>query len=88
MRSRLNLDLSEKDVAKMLSEFWRKYLAIDKKAEALKILGIQNKDPITRTVINNRYKKLANIHHPDRGGCKKEFIKIKQATEELKVLFD
>lgn len=45
------------------------------------ILKIPNNS--TEKVIKTAYRKLVKIHHPDKGGDKKHFIKIQKAYEEL-----
>lgn len=49
--------------------------------ECFKILNIDNNASIDE--INKAYKKLALIHHPDKGGELEKFNKIKQAYEYL-----
>ncbi len=44
----------------------------------LGVTVLANKDEIKKA-----YHKLAMIHHPDRGGNEKEFLKIKEAYEAL-----
>jgi len=83
-----NLALSDEKVSEMLNDFWQKYLAIDKKAQAIRILGLDNSPTINKKIIKKRYNELASKHHPDKGGNQQEFIKIKQANETLKKLFN
>lgn len=49
--------------------------------ECFKILNIDNNASIND--INKAYKKMALIHHPDKGGELEKFNKIKQAYEFL-----
>jgi len=86
--ARENLNLSEKEVAEMLSLFWQKYLAIDQKAEALRCFDLTDSTRINKRIIKKRYAKLAKLHHPDHGGDSDEFIKIKKSAEVLLSLFD
>lgn len=44
------------------------------------VLGV--KSDATKTDITNAYKSLAKIHHPDNGGDKEQFIKLRTAYEE------
>jgi len=78
-----NLNLSDDEVTGMLTQFWEKYLAIDKKADALKILGLNDISNLSKNEINQRYKKLANQYHPDKGGDNEKFTRIKDAKEQL-----
>ncbi len=83
-----NIHLSEVEISKMQRQFWEKYLAIDKKAEALKILQLTNISPVTHKVLKSRFNELARKHHPDRGGDEQMFIMIKQAYEDLKLVIN
>lgn len=51
-------------------------------SQHLKVLGLP---AYTSNIdeIKTAYRKLAGIHHPDRGGNPKEFIKVRQAYESL-----
>jgi len=82
-----NLNLSDEEVSEMLTGFWQKYLAIDKKAEALQLLGLENTSNLNKKIIKSRYNQLAKKYHPDKGGDEQMFIKIKQAADTLKKLF-
>jgi hypothetical protein len=85
------LDLSqlvktnEQDVDQLLQSFWKNYLAGDQKKEALTALEISGE--CNATIIKQQYRKLVNIHHPDKGGEKNMFIKIQQAKETLLLLY-
>ncbi|MDH5433541.1 MAG: DnaJ domain-containing protein [Gammaproteobacteria bacterium] len=82
-----NLYLSDEEIENMQKKFWQKYLALDKKAEAIKILKLESVEDLNLKIIKKQFNKLANIHHPDRGGNEKDFHLIKQAYEDLKCLF-
>ena len=82
-----NLNLPDKEVEEMLALFWKKYLAIDKKADAIKCLGLQDYKDINRSQIKKRYNQLASKHHPDKGGNPAKFMKINEAYEQLKHCF-
>jgi len=69
------------DVTELLNSFWECYLAIDKKAEALIKLGLD--EDVGWDNIQRSYRRLAAQHHPDRGGDQKEFIAIREAYEVL-----
>ncbi len=83
---RTNLFLSEDEVQKMQQAFWQKYLAIEKKAESIKILQLTDVNPLHWPVVKKQFQKLAQKHHPDKGGCPKKFADIRQAYNELKQL--
>lgn len=70
---------NDETVTKLLDSFWTRYFNQDKYTEALKVLGIQEAED--KQTVKNRYRKLASIHHPDKGGCKKRFNEIKEAYD-------
>lgn len=73
---------NKQDVEKLLSSFWKLYISVDKQLEALTILGLEGK--AKSEAINQRYRELAALHHPDKGGDSATFIRIRQAYEILK----
>lgn len=78
-------DTSQQNVNDLLNGFWEKFSAVDKKLEALKILGLEadvNKDQLVQA-----YRRLAAKHHPDKGGNDEDFIKLREAYEILKFCF-
>lgn len=81
-----NLELSEQEVMEMQKQFWQKYLALDKKREALEILDLVDEDVINLDKVKKQYKKLAQQHHPDKGGNEALFLKINEAFEQLKLI--
>lgn len=80
-----NLQLSDQEVALMLSQFWEKYLALDKKSAAIRRLGLQDNKKLDLISIKSAYNKLAHSYHPDKGGDQAEFLEIQRAYEILKV---
>lgn len=77
---------TEKDVSELLNGFWERYLAIDKKAEALITLGLEGE--VAWNGIQQQYRRLAAQHHPDRGGDQDNFIAIREAYEILNRCFN
>lgn len=73
---------SADDVESLLSDFWLSFNKFDQHPQALSVLGLKGGEP--RSVIEKRYRQLASQHHPDKGGCGEEFIKIREAYEILK----
>lgn len=76
---------SQQDVNNLLSGFWKKYFAVEKKAEALTTLGIDSDVSLDQITLS--YRKLAAQHHPDKGGSHERFIEIREAYEILKCCF-
>jgi hypothetical protein len=73
-----NLELSTEDnVNELLNSFWEMYLKYDKRADALSVLEL--KDPVTDKEIVVRYRQLASVHHPDKGGDHEEIQAINEA---------
>lgn len=71
----------ETDVRKMLDTFWHKLLRGDERSSALQCLGCSaDADLMT---IRRAYRRLAQQHHPDRGGDETAFIAIRRAYEKL-----
>ena len=81
-----NLKLSDQEIIQMMQSFWQKYMALDKKSEAIKTLSLENEADLTRRKLKKRYNQLAKLHHPDKGGDEVVFVEIKQAYDELKLL--
>lgn len=75
------LDTDRSDVDNMVRDFWKLYTKVDKKEEALTLLEIQ--EPFTIDKVKKRFRELARIHHPDRGGDPRMFCKIVEAVDLL-----
>lgn len=74
-------DTQESDITDMLKSFWKKYLAQDQKHEALQALDLPaDADPI---MIKKQYRRLAQQHHPDKGGNAELFNKVREAKSIL-----
>ncbi len=76
-------DTDEAAVIGLLNNFWQRYISIDKKESALEILEL--KPDAEHEEIVASYRRLAAKHHPDKGGEKEIFIKVRQAYEVLKI---
>jgi DnaJ-domain-containing protein 1 len=76
---------SKQDVSNLLSEFWEKYFSVDKKTEALSVLGLG--PDVTIVQVKQAYRRLAAKHHPDKGGEHKDFMEIREAYEVLRFCF-
>lgn len=84
---RENLNLTDDQVSNMLNDFWQKYLAIDEKASAIKLMGLEKNKELDLSVIKKRYNQLALQYHPDKGGKERHFIELKFAYNHLKRLY-
>ena len=52
-----------------------------KKSSSHEILQIE--PPVSQEDIKKAYHKLCLVHHPDKGGCSDQFIKINNAYQDL-----
>lgn len=81
-----NLHLSDEAIQTMQRQFWQKYLALENKSKAIKILQLDGVSPLNRAVLKKQFNQLAKKYHPDKGGDSERFVDIKQAYEELKLI--
>lgn len=72
---------SADDVGDLLARFWIRMHAGERRAEALRVLGL--KDPVDQNAIKRAYRRLAMQHHPDRGGDKARLQELNQAMAWL-----
>ncbi len=74
-------ETQEDEINDLLKSFWQKYLAQDHKSEALQTLKLPvNADA---KMIKAQFLRLAQQHHPDKGGSAEMFAKIRQAKKVL-----
>jgi hypothetical protein len=71
----------EQDVEHMLGHFWQHYLAPDKQADAYRTLQLE--PGVKWPVIQEAYRRMASLRHPDRGGDAAEFMLVREAYEVL-----
>ncbi len=73
---------TDQNIKDMLNSFWKKLLDPEETASAFHVLEL----PVasSQEEIKKSYRKLAAIHHPDKGGDKEVFIRIQSAFERLK----
>ena len=77
-----NLENTDKKaVEELLESFWKIYINSDNRTAALEILELEER--ACGEIITRRYRELATIHHPDKGGDPATFIRIRQAYETL-----
>ncbi len=73
-----NLDgMDAEQVEALLSDFWRRLARPDRRRHALGVLGLD--DPVDREAIRKQYRRLAQRHHPDRGGDTATFQRLQEA---------
>ncbi|MCV2403949.1 DnaJ domain-containing protein [Marinomonas sp. C2222] len=72
------------EVSRLIDSFYKALHVNDHKESALKTLQLSSANP-SQTDIKKQYRKLAQLHHPDRGGDQATFINLRQAYETLKM---
>jgi len=75
-------DTSAGDLERMLGQFWARYFANRRRADALGVMGLS--DPVDAETVTRCYRRLAMRHHPDRGGDKERFQAIQEAMDILR----
>lgn len=77
-------DTTEQDVERLLASFWTRMQGSEEKLAALELFGLHNgSQPLSLTVIKQRYRQLVSQHHPDRGGSTSRLQSINKAMEIL-----
>ena len=74
---------SSESVQQLLDGFWERFLCHDQLQDALNVLQLQS--PVTWATVKSRYRELAMRMHPDRGGDKQGFARLRSAYESLKL---
>ena len=74
-------ETAAEDVEEMLQRFWLRLDNTERRAEALRELGLE--DPISNDAIRKQYRRLAMKHHPDRGGEREKLQRINAAVSVL-----
>ncbi|MDB4837020.1 DnaJ domain-containing protein [Marinomonas sp.] len=69
-------------VSRLLESFYKGIYIREDKDAALQTLNIDSPEP-SKAEIKKQYRKLAQQHHPDRGGDQATFIDLRQAYEML-----
>ena len=72
----------EDEVSRLLNSFFKGISLTGDRESALKTLEIEASNP-SKADIKVQYRKLAQQHHPDRGGDQDRFIDLRQAYEYL-----
>ncbi|MFO8006552.1 MAG: DNA-J related domain-containing protein [Candidatus Brocadiia bacterium] len=68
-------------VEAMLSDFWRRLDGSGRRREALRVLGLD--DDADGQTVRRQYRRLAQRHHPDKGGDTETLQKINEAMMVL-----
>lgn len=77
-----HLDTTDRDaVETLLAQFWERLAANERRHSALAVLELQ--DPVDQSAVTRQYRRLAQRHHPDRGGDPLRFHSIRKAYETL-----
>ena len=74
--------VDEAEVARLLATFYAKLKGGPQRARALAALGLE--DPVEDDLIRQTYRRLAQRHHPDRGG---DTARLQQINAAMAVLF-
>lgn len=78
-----NFQTSTKEtVESLLHSFWDRFQSGDALAESFSVFGLQPGD--SWEDVKLVYRKMANLHHPDKGGDMQTFIEIRRAYETIK----
>lgn len=72
---------TEETVEGLLTSFWEQFLNNDQRKKALDTLGLC--DPVDDHEIKSNYHRLANTHHPDKGGDSEKIQAINKAYAAL-----
>ncbi len=73
--------MSEGGVQRLLDRFWTRFGRRGRREQALAELGLA--DPVSDEAIKRAWRRLAMIHHPDRGGDGVRLQAINQAADSL-----
>jgi len=68
-------------VEAMLSDFWRRLDSSGRRREALRVLGLD--DDADGQTVRQQYRRLAQRHHPDKGGDTETLQQINEAMMVL-----
>jgi DnaJ-domain-containing protein 1 len=73
---------SESSIESLLNSFWTRLSHFNAAPEAHKTLGLTGNE--SHQEKQQRYRKLAQKHHPDKGGNAQEFDRIQQAWKSIR----
>lgn len=75
-------DATSETAHKLLESFWQKYHAHDHLTEAFAVLELEPTQVFAE--VKAQYRRLANIHHPDKGGDEEQFRRMQEAYGVIK----
>lgn len=80
-------DTQSDDVIALLDSFWQSFgdlVQPEAQDQAREILEIPHGMELSLKLVNAHYRRLTQLHHPDKGGDKVKFQHISQAAETLR----
>ncbi len=72
-------------ISELLRNSWQRLQAQQPEARAQALAELQLQDPLCPKQLKQRYRQLAQQQHPDRGGDSKQFVRLQQAYDLLKL---
>jgi hypothetical protein len=80
----------ETDLEDMLGTFWKRYQAYagGNLDEAIEYFGLRNVDELRdfgTQALRRKFLQLSLVHHPDRGGQEKDFVRLQTHYQRLKL---
>ena len=76
------LNTEQSDVDALLTDFWKRMLRPVDRSQDLEALELETNAGAEQ--IKRQYRRLANAHHPDKGGDPERFREITAAYQRLK----
>ena len=77
-----NLDTDQASVDALLNDFWQRMVIPEHYDDDLAVLELT--PPVDLSTIRQQYRRLANQHHPDKGGDAEAFRKVSSAYQRLR----
>ena len=70
------------EVEQLLASFWQQLAGAERRAAALQVLGLE--EPVSFSLVQQQYRRLAMRHHPDRGGAPARCRALQEAYDVLR----
>lgn len=74
-------DTTREQVEALMDGVWQHYISGDQEQKAYQVLGLSSS--ASMQMIRRTYRRLAGLHHPDKGGDALQFMEVRQAYEVL-----